>query len=117
MPPRLTQTRGAESGSAGSSLGRSVLELCLGKEEARTCKGLEKSLIMESTESSSFCKNSFGNTNWALKTALARERPVSWSPRSTKGSSSDHVAAAAHARRASLRQRCNLLTATFDSGW
>jgi hypothetical protein len=29
--------RGAESSSAGSSLGSSVLELCLGKEGAETC--------------------------------------------------------------------------------
>jgi hypothetical protein len=32
---------------------------------------------MVSTESSSFCKNSFGKTIWAPKTASAGERPVS----------------------------------------
>ncbi len=94
-----TQTRGAESSLAG----RLVLELCLGKEEAGTCKVLEKNLIIESTESSSFCNSSFGNTIWALKTTSAGERPVSslscaLSPRSTKGNSSDHVTAAAHAQ-------------------
>jgi hypothetical protein len=54
---RWTQTRGAESSSAGSSLGRSVLELCLGKEGAETCKVLEKFLTMVSIESSSLYKN------------------------------------------------------------
>jgi hypothetical protein len=40
-------------GELVSSLaGSSVLELCLGKEEARICKILEKILIIESTESS-----------------------------------------------------------------
>jgi hypothetical protein len=48
---------GAESTLAGSSLVRSVLELCLGKEGAETCKVLEKILTMVSTENSSFCKN------------------------------------------------------------
>ncbi len=33
--------RGAENSSAGSSLGRSVLELCLDKEGAETFKVLE----------------------------------------------------------------------------
>jgi hypothetical protein len=37
-------------------------------------------------------------------------------PRSTKGNSSDHVAAAARARSVSLRQRCSRKTAPFDSG-
>jgi hypothetical protein len=102
---------GAESISAGSSLGSSVLELCLGKEGAETCKVFENFLSMVSTESSSFCKNSFGKTIWAPKTASAGERPVSslgcaLSPRSTKGNSSDHVAAAARLRSASLRRRC-----------
>jgi hypothetical protein len=45
----------AESSLAGSSLGRSLLELCLGKEGAETCKVLENFLTMVSTESSSFC--------------------------------------------------------------
>jgi hypothetical protein len=54
---RRAQTRGAENSSAGSSYGRSVPELCLGKEGAETCKVLEKCLTMVSTESSSFCKN------------------------------------------------------------
>ncbi len=67
---------GAESSSAASSLGRLVLELCLGKEEAETCKVLENLLTMVSTENSSFCKNLFGNTICAPKTASARERPV-----------------------------------------
>ncbi len=95
---------GAESSSVGSSLGRSVLlELCLGKEGAETCKVLETFLTMVSTESSSFCKKSFGKTICAPKTASAKERPVSslgcaLSPRSIKSNSSDHVAAAAHAR-------------------
>ncbi len=44
--------KGAESSLAGSSLGRLVLELCLGKEGAETCKVLEKCLTMVSTESS-----------------------------------------------------------------
>ncbi len=60
-----------ESRSAGSSLGSWVLQLCLGKEVAGTCKVLEKFLIIESTESSSFFKNSFGNTIGAPKTASA----------------------------------------------
>jgi hypothetical protein len=61
------QTRGAESSLADSSLGSWVLELCLGKEIAGACKVLEKILIIESTESSSFCKNSFGKTIGAQK--------------------------------------------------
>jgi hypothetical protein len=47
--------------------------LCLGREEAGTSKILEKFLIMESTEISSFCKNSLGNTIKAPKTASAGE--------------------------------------------
>jgi hypothetical protein len=114
------QTRGVESSSADSSLGSWVLELCLGKEIAGACQVLEKILIIESTESSSFGKNSFGNTIGVPKTASARERPVSslgcaWSPRSTKGSSLDHVAATALARSASLRRRCSLSTEPFNS--
>jgi hypothetical protein len=78
--------------------------------------------IIASSESSSFCKNSFGKTIWAPKTASAGERPVSFlgcalSPRSTKGSSSDHVAAAACKRSTSLRQQCSLSTALLNSGW
>jgi hypothetical protein len=68
---------GVENSSAGSSLGRSVLELRLGKEGAETCKVLENLLTMVSTENSSICKNSFGKTICATKTASARERPVS----------------------------------------
>jgi hypothetical protein len=99
----------------------SVLELCLGKEGPETCKVFENFLTMVSTESLSFCKNSFGKTICAPKTASAGERPVSslgctLSPRSTKGSSSGHVAVVAHAQSASLRLRCNLSTAPFDSG-
>jgi hypothetical protein len=93
---------------AGSSLGSWTLELCLGKEEAGASKVVEKFLITESTEISSVCKNSIDNTIRAPKTASAGERPVSSfscarSSRSTKGSSSDHVVAAVHARSASLR--------------
>jgi hypothetical protein len=51
--------RGAESSSGGSSLGRSVLELCLGKEGAETCKVLEIFFTVASTENLSFFKNSF----------------------------------------------------------
>jgi hypothetical protein len=71
-PPRQTQTEGAKSSSAGSSLGRLVLELCLGKEGAKTCKVLEKILIIESTENSSFAKIQFGHQK-----LLQPERPVS----------------------------------------
>jgi hypothetical protein len=114
--------RGAERSSTGSSMGSLALELCLGKETAGTCKVLEKFLIIASTDISSFCKNLLGNTMGAPKTAAARERPVSTlgcaqSPRSTKGDSSDKVAMAACARRVSLRRRCSLLTAPFDTGW
>jgi hypothetical protein len=99
----------------------SVLELCLGKEGVETCKVSENLLTMKSTESSSFCKNSFGKTIWAPKTASAGERPVSslgcaLSPRSTKGNSSDHVSAAARARSASLRRWCSLSTARSTQG-
>jgi hypothetical protein len=45
-----------ESSLAGSSLGRLVQELCLGKEGAETCKVLEKILTTVSAESSSFAK-------------------------------------------------------------
>jgi hypothetical protein len=91
--------RGAERRSPGSSSGSWVLELCLGKETAGTCKVFEKFLIIASTGISSFCKNSLGNTMGALKTASAGERPVSSLGyarrlRSTKGNSSDQVAAA-----------------------
>jgi hypothetical protein len=122
MPPQRTQTRGAENSSAGSLLGSWVLELCLGKEEAGTCKVLEKFLTIESTESLSFCKNSFGNTIGAPKTASAGERPASSlgcarSPRSTKSKSSDDDTTAARARSASLRRRYSLSTAPFNSRW
>jgi hypothetical protein len=110
-----------ERSLAGRSLGSWALELCLGKEEAGASKVFEKCLIIESTEISSVCKNSLGNTIGAPKTASAGEGPVSslgcaWSPRSTKGNSSDHVAAAARAQSTSLGRRCNLSTAPFDSG-
>jgi hypothetical protein len=67
--------------------------LCLGREEAGLSKVVEKFMIIESTESSSFC-----NTIRAPKTASAGKRPVSslscaWSLRSTKDNSSDLVAA------------------------
>jgi hypothetical protein len=96
--PRWTQTRGAERSSAGSSLGSWVLKLCLGKETAGACKVLEKILIMESIEISWLCKNLLSNTMGAPKTTSAGERPLSslgcaQSPRSTKGNSSDYVAA------------------------
>ncbi len=39
------------------------------QEEAATSKVFEKILILESTESSSFCKNLLGNTIAAPKTA------------------------------------------------
>jgi hypothetical protein len=102
-------------------LERSVLELCLSKEGAETCKVLENLLTMVSIESSPFCKNSFGKTICAPKTASSGERPVSSlncapSPRSTKGNSSDHVAAAARVRSMSLRRQCSLSTDLFDSG-
>jgi hypothetical protein len=79
----------------------------------RNMQSFRQFLIIESTESSSFGKKSFGNTIGAPKTASARERPVSSlgcarSPRSTKGSSSDHVAAVALVRSASLRRQCSL---------
>jgi hypothetical protein len=62
------------------------------QRKSRNMQGFGKNFVIESTESSSFCKNSFGNTIWAPKTASAGERPVSslgcaQSPRSTKGSS------------------------------
>jgi hypothetical protein len=119
---RRTQMRRAERRSPGSSSGSWALELCLGKETAGTWKVFEKFLITAITDISSFCKNSLGNTIGGPKTASAGERSVSSlgcarSPRSTKGNSLDQVAAAAHARRASLRRRCSLLTAPFDSGW
>ncbi len=69
---RRTQTRWAESSSAGSSLGRSVLELCLGKEGAETCKVLGKFLIISSTENSSFCKNLFGKTILCTENCLSQ---------------------------------------------
>jgi hypothetical protein len=63
---------------------------------------LEKILRIEATESSSFCKNSFGNTIEAPKTASAGERLVfslGCARRSTKGSFLDHVVAAASLMR------------------
>jgi hypothetical protein len=66
-----------ERSSAGSSLGSMGLELCLGKETAGTSKVFEKILIIESTEISSFFKNSLGNTMGAPKTASAGERLIS----------------------------------------
>jgi hypothetical protein len=71
-------------------------------------QGFGNFLTIVSTESSSFCKNSFGKTIWAPKTASAGERPVSslgcaLSPRSTKGNSADHVATAARARSAAVQ--------------
>jgi hypothetical protein len=89
-PPRRTQTRGAEKSSAGSSLGSWRLELCLGRKETGTSKVVEQFLIIESTEMSSFCKNSLGNTIGVPKTALVGERPLpslgcALSPMSTKG--------------------------------
>jgi hypothetical protein len=48
--------------------------LCLGKETAGACKVFEKFFIMASTDNSSFCKNSLGNTIGAPKTASAGER-------------------------------------------
>jgi hypothetical protein len=50
------ETRGAESSSAGSTLGSLALELCLGKEKAGASKVFEKFLITESTEISLPCK-------------------------------------------------------------
>ncbi len=63
-PPRRTQTRQAERSSAGSSLGRLELELvlCLGKKQAGASNVFLKFLIIESTASSSHCKNSLGRT-------------------------------------------------------
>jgi hypothetical protein len=46
-----------------------VLEFCLGKETAGTSEVFEKCLLIESTEISSFCKNSLGNTMEAPKIA------------------------------------------------
>jgi hypothetical protein len=82
-------------------------------------QSFEKSLIIASTDISSFCKNSLGNTMEEPKTASAGKRPVSslscaQCPRSTKGISSNKVVAAACAPRASLSRRCSLLTAPFD---
>jgi hypothetical protein len=98
-----------------------MLELYLGKEEAGASNVFEKFLIMESTEISSVCKNSLGNTIGAPKTASARERPLSSlsyarSLKSTKGNSLDHVTVVDRARSASLRQQCSLSTALFNSG-
>jgi hypothetical protein len=45
-----------DEGAESSSLGRLVLELCLGKEGAETCKVLEKFLIKASIESYHFAK-------------------------------------------------------------
>jgi hypothetical protein len=105
-----------DEGVGRRSPGSWVLELCLGKETAGTCKVFDKILIIASTDIASFCKNSLGNTMGAPKTASAGERPVSSlscarSPRSTKSNSSDQVAAAARAQGASLRRRCSLSTA------
>ncbi len=49
---RWNQAAPTENSSAGSSLGRSVLELCLGKEGAETCKVLDNFSTMMSTENS-----------------------------------------------------------------
>jgi hypothetical protein len=57
-------------------VGQLALELCLGKEEAGASKVFAKFLIIESTESSSFCRNSLGNTIGAPKIASAGERLV-----------------------------------------
>jgi hypothetical protein len=93
------------------------------QRRSRNMQGFGKILIIASTKIHHFAKihlaRQFGHRK---QTASAGERPVSslscaLSPRSTKGSSSDHVAAAASARSASLRQRCSLLTAPFDPGW
>jgi hypothetical protein len=70
------------------------------QRDSKNIQVLEKFLIIESTEISSFCKNSLGNTTGAPKTASAGERPVSSlgcarSPRSTKSNSWDQVAAVA----------------------
>jgi hypothetical protein len=64
-----------ERSSADSSLGRwrLELELCLGKEKAGASNVIRKFVIIESTASSSDCKNSFG----APKTDSAGERPMS----------------------------------------
>jgi hypothetical protein len=120
-PPQWTQRRGTERRSAGSSLGTWMLELCLRKEENGKSKVFENFLIMESTEISSSCKNSLDNTIGVPEIASAGERPVSslgcaQSLRGTKGNSSDQVTAAVRAQSASLRQRCSLSTAPFDSG-
>jgi hypothetical protein len=116
-PPRRTQMRGAERRSLGSSSGSWPLELCLGKETAGACKVLEKFLIIASTDISSFCKNSLDNTMGAPKTASAGERPVSSlgcarSPRSTKGNSSDQVAAAAQCAKGVLEAAVESLNRT-----
>jgi hypothetical protein len=107
--------------SPGSLSGSWALELCLGKETAGTCKVCENFLIIVSTDISSFCKISLGNTMGAPKTASAGERPVSSlgcapSLRSKKGNSSDQVAAAAHERRASLRRQCKSFDYTVRLG-
>jgi hypothetical protein len=47
------------------------------QRNSRTSKVVEKFVIIESTEISSFCKNLLGNTIGAPKTASAGERPVS----------------------------------------
>jgi hypothetical protein len=59
--------------------------------------------------------------NLCTENCFSGERPVSslgcaLSPRSTKGNSLDHVTPTARARSASLRRRCSLSTAPFDSG-
>ncbi len=68
--------REVESSSAGSPLGRSVLELCLGKE-AETCKVLEIFLTMVSTESSIILQKFIWQDNLCTENASAGERPVS----------------------------------------
>jgi hypothetical protein len=65
--------------------------LCLGKENAGASKDFFKKFEIVSTDISSPCKNSFGKTIGAPKTASARERPVS---RSTQGISSAQVVTA-----------------------
>jgi hypothetical protein len=64
--------------SAGSSLGRWRLELllCLDREKAGASKVFRKFLTIDSTASSSDCKNSFGKTIGAPKTDSARESPA-----------------------------------------
>jgi hypothetical protein len=105
-----TQTRQVLRRSAGSLLVSWQLELCLGKENAGASKDYLKNFEIVSTEISSPCKNSFGQTIGVPKIASTGERPVSSlgcarRTRSTQGISSVQVAAAAQARSASLKWR------------